>query len=197
VKAKWRGHELGLTLAFVADLVLGGGVEPEQLNTNKPGDMSRFDTDSLRLVVEEGRRQLQVQADTFRHTTDRGQVLLTMSLVVLGFVAATFGSINAVAGLPGIVGLGIWSFSVGSSAMGIAAAASVVVSKAQFRAPDTTQLSGFEPPILRQLAGDYAETVILGETTVAARVTMLRQATRLVCWGAVLAATAFMIAAAA
>jgi hypothetical protein len=70
----------------------------------------------------------------------------------------------------------------------------VIVAKASFAQIDTTQASGWKPPILKQVAGDYADAVKLGEVTVADRVTVFRQATRFLIWGAVLTTAAVLVA---
>jgi hypothetical protein len=77
---------------------------------------------------------------------------------------------------------------------GLEAAAAVIVAKASFAQIDTTQASGWKPPILKQVAGDYADAVKLGEVTVADRVTVFRQATRFLIWGAVLTTAAVLVA---
>ncbi len=56
------------------------------------------------------------------------------------------------------------------------------------------QMTHWPEPVLNQLAADHAESVICGENTVAARVTLFRQAARFVSWGAVLAAASYLIA---
>lgn len=58
-----------------------------------------------------------------------------------------------------------------------------------------TQLSTYSEPILKSLAKDYAETVRLGEITVAARITIYRAGTRYLCWASVAGAAAYVAAA--
>jgi len=195
VKASWHNREIRLTWAFVLAMLFGGAARPTSVNPNRPGDVSKFGEDSLRLLVEEGRRQLQEQTDRFTHATERAQALLTVGIVVLGFVSATFQHANDAWEFFRVAALTLWVLGLALTLVGLAAAAAVIVVQAEFKAVDTTQASTWTPPIDRRLAADYVEAVVLGETTVAARVTVFQQATRLVSWGAVVAAFAFILGA--
>jgi len=199
VKATWTARwnlrrETSLTAAFILALLLGGRVRSDQANPNVPGDMSQFDDVSLLKVVEEGRRQHDQQMRDFRHATDRAQTLLTISLVVLGFIAATLNRVLHAPGARATVALAIWALSILLTVVGVAAAAGVAVVAAEFKKMDTTIVSNFTPPILRELADNYAESVRLGQLTLDDRVTVFRQAVRFVSWGAILSATAFALA---
>jgi len=199
MKATWKrenSHQLRLTPAFVLSLLLGGRVDPESLNPNEPGDIGDLDEPSLNLIVTEGRRQIDSQAERFKHTTDRAQILLTMSLVVVAFVAAIFGHVVHAHGAREIVGLAFWALAALVTIVGVAAAAAVIVVRADFDTIDTTIISNWNDNVLQRLASAYSNAVIVGETTIGARVTAFRVATRLVCWGAILTAVAFVIVAA-
>jgi hypothetical protein len=192
MKVTWNsGRQHRLTTGFILALLFGGGVTPDHTNPNIPGTVHTFDDESLRVVIEEGRRQADRQADTFRHTIDRAQALLTASLVAAGFIGEVLRQITKVKGDRQLVALGFWSASALLVIIGIAAAAATAVVSAEFTTIDTTQISTWEPPVLRELAADYATAVKLGETTLDARVTMFRMATRFVCYGSALGAVAF------
>ncbi|MGZ6609192.1 MAG: hypothetical protein ACXVFI_19245 [Solirubrobacteraceae bacterium] len=195
MKATWKHQKnMNSTVAFVLALLFGGSVSPERLNPNEPADLTALSADSLHLVVEQGRRQLDAQSERFRHVTDRAQTLLTVSLVALAFVAGTLSRINNTHGSQRIVATTVWAVGLLLVLLGIATAAAVIVVRAPFSAVDTTQMTTWSEPVLTQLATDHAKSVILGETTVAARVTLFRQATRFVSWGAVLATATYVIA---
>jgi hypothetical protein len=196
MKASWRGRAgLRLGPAFILALLFGGPVTPSALNLNKPGDASGFDEPSLKLLVEEGRRQLDRQSETYKYATDRAQTLLTVGLVVLGFTAASLNTVTGANDWREAVGLALWTVALALAVLGVAGAASVIVVRGDFEAIDTTHLSTWSSPILARLAEDYAKAVVLGETTVAARITMFRQSTRLVSWAAVVTAVAFLVTA--
>jgi hypothetical protein len=67
--------------------------------------------------------------------------------------------------------------------------------KATFSGVDTTQMTTWDPPVLRQLAKDYASAVRIGEMTVALRVTIFRQAARASALAALVASLAFALSA--
>jgi len=189
--------DLDLTASYVKALLLGGSPGTGTTNPNALSDLGAFDEESLREVVTEGRRQLDHQSESFRHATDRGQLLLTVTLVAIGFEAATFGKITGTSSAGEIVALILWLPGFVVTLLGLAAAGAVVAVKATFDRIDTTQVSGWKPPILRQLAADYASAVRQGEETVADRVTVFRQATRFTVWGSMLASVALVVALAA
>lgn len=91
--------------------------------------------------------------------------------------------------------MGIWCFGALLAVLTTAAAAAVVAVKATFTGVDTTQLTTWDPPILKKLPSDYASAVRKGEITVALRVAALRQATRLSVLAALVAAVAFGLTA--
>lgn len=163
-------------------------------NPNIPGDTCKIDDASLQLIVSQGRWQLDRQQESFRHTTDRAQTLLTVNIVLLGFIAASFHHIAQISGIREIAALLIWAVGTLFVVLGIAATASVITVAADFDTVDTTKVSNFPHPVLRNVADSYAKSVRLGEITVAARVTVFRQAVRFVCWGTLIAALAYVVA---
>jgi len=195
MRAQWDQHrETRLMTAFILALIFGGRVkEVDQEDPIEPIDLSGLDDGSLKLVVEQGRLQLDRQQDTFRHVTDRAQVLLTVSLVAIGFVAGTFSHVDSGNGGREITSLAFWALGTLVILLGVATAASVITVAADFNAIDTRRTSQLVPPILPKLAVEYVKAVRLGESTVAARLTVFRQATRFICWGAIAAACAFAI----
>lgn len=193
MRAKWRSQHLPQTAAYVLALLFGGPVGVPKVNPNQPGDLEQFEPEDLRLVIDEGRRQLADQAVSFRHVTDRGQVLTTVSLAVLAFWAASGRSFSDDT-WTATLGQVLWAGGGVLAIIGVAASASVVVVQATFTAVDTTEITTWEPPVLRRLAADYAGAVVNGENTVASRVTLFRQATRIVVWASVLVASSVALA---
>lgn len=191
---KWT-HDTGVTRGFVWAMLLGGEVKPTHENPNRPGDLSDFDDASLRLLIEEGREQAQRQNERFRHATDRAQILLTVDLALLGFLAALLHHLLGLHGTREIISVVIWAASVAAVVFGTAAATGVVIVAARFGGIDTTIISNMSPPVMRELASSYASSVRIGELTADLRVTAFRQATRITAWGAILAAIAFGVSA--
>jgi len=199
MKASFKGKihtwNMRITWAFILALLVGGDVLPGHTNPNSPGDMQGFDDDALHLVIEEGRAQIDRQNERFRHATDRGQVLLTVDLALLGFMAALLHHLLQLHGKREEIALIVWGVSALLAVIGTATAAAVVAVKATFGGIDTTIVSGMDPPILKKLAEEYAGAVRTGELTADLRVTAFRSATRITVWAGVLAAIAFGISA--
>lgn len=193
MKATWKKRDLRLTAAFILALLFGGSVEPALVNPNQPGELDNRSDDSLRLIVEEGRRQVDAQTARFEHVQGRAQVVLTVSLVALGFVAGVFTAIPSAPDARQVVGWIVWSMGLVLVILSVATAAAIIAVRADFDSVDTTQVSAMDEPLLRALAVDYSAAVRLGEITVAARVTLLRQATRFLAWGSLAAAAAFFV----
>ena len=168
----------------------------ESANPNNPGDVSNFDDDSLQLLIEDGRRQLDDQSDRFKHVCDRALALLTISLAVIGLMATSYPHVLRPSGTRGDVALGLWSAGALFAVLGTLLTAAVAVARADFGAIDATVMSNLSPPIKARLAGEFAKAVMVGETTLAARVTLFRQAVRRVCWAAILLGVAYVVAAA-
>lgn len=186
-------HETGATRAFVWAMLFGGEVKPTHKNPNQPGDICKFDDESLRLLIDEGRTQAERQTERFRHATDRAQILLTVDLAFLGFLAALLHHLLQLSGSREIACIALWAISSAFAVFGTVSAAAVVVVSARFGGIDTTIVSNMEPPVLRELARDYASSVRLGELTADLRVTVFRQTTRITVWAALIAAIAFGI----
>ncbi len=182
-----------LVSSYILALLFGTPVRGLAKNPNVEGDLSGFDEPSLQLVIDEGQRQLAEQSDRFRHTTDRAQLVVTVSLVALPFFVATSDLVRKTHGVTRLVAAGLEVFGGLAIVLGLLASASVVVVKATFSAIDTTQITGWKPPILRELAADYAKTVRVGEETIADRITVFRQATRFLVWGATLTTVAALL----
>lgn len=191
---QWE-HSTGLTRAFILALLLGGEVLPKHDNPNQPADICKFDDQSLQLIVDEGRAQVERQNDRFRSATDRGQILLTVNLALLGFIAALLHHLLQLHGIRETAALAAWGVSATLAILATAAAAAVVVVKGRFGGIDTTKLTTFEPPLLLPLAREYAKAVRTGELTADIRVTAFRSATRLAVYAGMLAAVGFGISA--
>ena len=182
-----------LTPAFILGLVFGGPVKPTLLNPNTPSDMKGFDDADLQLVVDEGRRQLGNQTGAFQHVQGRAQSLLTVCLAVLAFATGAIGRLQKICGARFVIALIVFVMAMSLVILGLALAAAVIVVRADFDQTDTTQITGFDRPLLKSVAADYADVVRIGEITIAARVTLFRMATRYTVWGAVLTAAVYAL----
>lgn len=193
----WRSHErVPPFSAFIASLLFGGQVRVNEINPNRAGAMLGWDEADYEHVIREGRAQLDRQMTRYEHVTSRGQALLTISLLLLGFAAAVLHAIrDETSGQSGSLIALVWVVgTVGSVAAALGAGAIIVV-QGTFTEIETTQISNLTPPVLPKLAADYAGAVIYGENTLAARVAMLRRTTQVLLWSATFVASARIAAA--
>lgn len=188
------GGDGRLVGSFILSLLFDSSPRPGTTNPNTPGELDGFDDESLRLLVDEGRRQIDSQAVRYRHTTDRAQVLVTISLIAIPFWVGVYQLTTKTKGWEHAVSGALWALGGLGILAGLAAAAAVIVAKASFAQIDTTQVSGWKPPVLKGLAADYASAVRMGEVTVADRVTVFRQATRFLIWGVVFTTASVLVA---
>lgn len=192
----WRGFKnVPLFWAFIASLIFSGPVDVPPVNKNTPGNLNDWDEsvhqDSLKLIVQEGRAQLDRQIERLVNVGGRAQVLLGIGLAVLAYGTAVLTDVvTKTRGATGFIVTLIWIVGILSTLSAVLGAGSIMVVRADFNDVDTTQISNREPPILRSLAADYAEAVIEGENTVAARVRLLRTTTRVLLIGASLVTVA-------
>lgn len=193
----WRSHEhVPPFWAFIASLLFGGQVRVDEINPNKPGAMSGWQEADYGHVIREGRAQLDRQMARYEHVTNRGQALLTISLLLLGFSAAVLHGIRGeTAGWTGTLIVVLWVVGTLGSVAAALGAGAIIVVQGTFTEIETTQISHLEPPVLPHLAADYVKAVIYGENTLAARVAMLRRTTQVLLWSATFVAGARIAAA--
>jgi len=195
LRLRWGtlGRTAKLVVSYISGLLFGTSVAKVAQNPNEASDLAEFDDESLHFVIDEGRRQLAEQSDRFRHTTDRGQLVVTVSLAALPFFVAASSLVRRTHGATRWIATALEVCGGVGILLGLLTSASVVVVKATFGAIDTTQITNWTPPILRELAADYASAVRVGEETVADRITVFRQATRFLVWGAILATVTVLL----
>lgn len=169
----WR-HLWGLALP-------GIWVKTVNVHPNEPKSLDKWDEPSLQLVIDEGRRQLDRQGQRFDRIRTTAQLLFTTSLALLVVLAASAHRIlDKEAGTL----VALWIAGLLLVALGMLGAASVLTVNAEFGTIDTAKFTEFENDSLRVLATAYAEQVGIGESTVAARLTVYRDAVWLVLLGA-------------
>jgi len=183
-----------VTLAFVRALLFGGTVQPTTKHPNKVGNLDGFNPKELQIVIDEGRRQLDLANARFEDVQRRAQTLLGIGLATLGFAAGGFGRVqNAGHSIRHTISLYVWILAMVLVLLGVALSAAVVVVKGVFDQTDTPLVTNLERPLQRSLAGVYAEAVRRGEITVADRVTVFRLATRYTLWGAVVTSVVYIV----
>jgi hypothetical protein len=150
--------------------------------TRFEGNLKRFDDADLKLLIEEGRRQLDRQIADVERTKSRAGTLLTISAAEIAVLSA---SANRVFGHGWPVTLA-WAASALFALLAAGGAASLLTAQAQYGRTDTQNDAAGPLPYLRNLARGYAESTSYGEQTVAARVTLLRDGVLLAVTAAIL-----------
>jgi hypothetical protein len=164
-------HNQWVYLVYALSLLTPGRKLPvfgaDQLEAT---DVSGWTAEELKLLIEEGRRQSDRQQVDLTNIRGRAQWLFTVAVAALAALGAGLAS-----GHPGTVETVLWLGGLVLLIYGVAGAASVMVSRADFSAIHTAVLSAQKQPIDRALAQAYARMMAGGENTVATRLTVFRQ----------------------
>lgn len=176
----WR--EWTIYLRHVLALFVPGSAAPvHDADKNVAGNLAGWTSGDLRLLVEEGRRQLDRQNDDLERVRGRSQVLLILGLALGG----TAGSLRGIVSTADHCALWIlWGVALGVIALAILGAAATAVVRADMETIHAAVLSRRPPGILRGLAADYSAIVMTGEKQIATRLTNLRLAVTLLLIGA-------------
>lgn len=167
-------QEASVYLRHVLVLLWPGG-DPGgfTVHPSGPGDVAGWSEDSLRLLVEEGRRQLDRQRSDFDSTQGRAQFLFTAAVALLAVFSSQVGLLRNVSGFL----VASWAAGLLAILLGLLGAAALMSTRGMFGMVDACLLSReTDPPVLQAVAQGYANAVPVGENTVATRVTVLRDA---------------------
>jgi hypothetical protein len=134
------------------------------------GDIERFTNDDLKIIVEEGRRQIDRQLADLEKNRARAATMLTIGLAELAVLAASAQR----AFITGSSATAVWAISFLLVILTIGGAASLLTSSAVLGRLETRQLASGPIPVLREAALGYAHAVGLGEETIRTRITVLR-----------------------
>jgi hypothetical protein len=149
-------------------------------DSNEPGTLQNWSDDDLRLLVDEGRRQVDRQTNDLERIRLRAQVLLALGIALEG-TAGSFQSEVSKADSCWVWALWILALLlIGFSILGAAATAAT---RADLEIIHATALSRYEPNALRHLADDYAAIMPGNESQIATRLINMRLAIILVLVG--------------
>ena len=165
------------------------------VHTGKIGaNIESWGPDDQKLAIEEGRRQIDDQFAQLQHVTTRASVLLTVGLVVIGFLVNRIGGINVTAPswkmvhhLDHSTGIIVAVLILAGTAMafwGTLIMGALIGGRSQLQRTDAIQITNQPGPLLAYLARDYAESIRTGENTNAARLTHLGTGLRWIVSGA-------------
>jgi hypothetical protein len=146
-----------------------------------PGDLKDWSDADFKVLIDEGRRQLDRQRQDLERLQGRSQFLFTTSLALLVVTMALLTGVlkedNEFLTATWVLG----TLMIGVSMFG---AAALFVARAELAAIDAANLSWQEPPIAKTLAEAYSRMMVTGENTLATRLTVYRQAVLLLLLGA-------------
>jgi hypothetical protein len=140
----------------------------------EPGPLEAWDVDDKKLLIEEGRRQLDRQLVDLHQIQARAQIVLTAGLLLTGGLSATLPAITSAPTGRGVGAFLLWVGATIALLFAILGSAAVIVVRVDFRAIDATLLSRVQPPVLDSLAAAYARSVRTGGNTIATRLSVLR-----------------------
>lgn len=126
--------------------------------------------DDHKIVIEEGRRQLDRQLADLEKNKSRAATMLTVGLVEIGVLAAGANRAFAYGPWTSIV----WTVSALLALLALGGAVSLLTSQAIFGRVDTRAIASSPIPLQQQVAIGYAQSVGLGEETIRTRITVLR-----------------------
>jgi acyl dehydratase len=191
-KAKEFRHAQWIYLLHVLGLLAPGKTIPVyHVFPIKAADLGEnWETEDLKLMIEEGRRQFDRQWHHLDVIRGRAQWLFTVTVAVTAALAGALAKTDAgsveqlvlIAGLAGVI-------------YGTAGAAAIMVVKADFTVIATAVLSHQDPPIDKALAASYSRMLNDGANTVATRLTVLRQAVVFSILGGYVGLVAVLVAA--
>lgn len=146
--------------------------------------------DDIAVIVEEGRRQVDRQYADLEKVRGRAGGLLTLCLAELAALSAGANRLFTHAN-PWLITA--WALSVVFVLLSMGGAIALMTAKANFTRIDTAGLALVRHQIRRVAATSYAQIVGLGEQTVAARITVLRDGVLLAIVAAILYAAVWPV----
>lgn len=171
----WARSEILTYLQYIYALLRPGHPVPVfNAHPLEPRAIDSWSIDEKKIIVDEGRRQLDRQAADLDQIRSRAQVIITTG-IALG--AATVALLGKVAGAPidrGLLSFVLWSISLLVVLFSILGATAIVTVRADMGTINTTRLTFCDPPVLDELAMAYARTVRAGGNVISTRLALLR-----------------------
>lgn len=171
-------------------LVLPGRRVPVlEVHPNEPDTIDDWDSDDFKLLIEEGRRQLDRQLRDLERIQNRSQFLFTTALGLLVLAVATA---KQVANRGNVIVFCAWILALGLIVLSILGAAALMTVRSDLGMIDTALATSLPRPVDKALAAAHARAVRPGENTVATRLTVYRDAVYLLIVGAAFFAGAWL-----
>jgi hypothetical protein len=182
---------LGIYAQHVLGLARPGRSVPTYLAPKEfTADLSKWEEEDLKLLIEEGRRQFDAQLDSLERIRGRAQWLFSTALALAAVDAALAAKLFP---HPSGWGLAAWLGSLAFTSWSGLGAAAIITVNAKLVGIAAAPLSRYTPPIQTQLATDYAEILDAGEQTINTRFTLYRQAVVWLILGGYATLAAFLV----
>lgn len=150
----------------------GGNPGQFAVHPGVPGHLGEWSDDDLRLLVEEGRRQLDRQHSDLERIQNRAQFLFTITAGLLALFGSQASRLQEAHG----VLLGLWVVGLLVILLALLGGAALMSAKGEFGGVDACLLSSQASGVLKSVGRGYANSVGAGENTIATRITVLRDA---------------------
>jgi len=167
-------EESGIYARYVLALFWPNKEAPAlEADPNQANEVSDWGEGDLEILVEEGRRQLDRQHEDLERIRGRSQVLLAFGLALEGAIASLQKSVGIA---DNFLVWTLWVLALFVGVWSVLGAGATSVVRADMQMIHAAVLSRRKPPILPDLAEDYAAIVMVGENQLATRLTNLRHA---------------------
>lgn len=181
VTGRWR--EAHLYLRYATAPLRPGARLPVFEEPTKPEWplRSELDVPQLDLIMSEARRQLDRQRADLESLRTRSNALVALCLVELGLLSAGASKVfkHGLLIVP-------WALSVVAVLLALGGAIALVSARADFSGVNIFGLAAAKPPLHRVATKAYVGATSTGDVTIAARVTVFRDAVLLAIVGALL-----------
>lgn len=179
--------EAALYFRTVLGLLAGRHVEPIDVYSYKHPDIAGLNEAQCKLIIDEGRRQLDWQLTQLEQTRARAQFLLTTALAIAAFVVPVLGAAAAECDtLRRVAALTTTILSLVFLVSGVLGAGGVVVAKKVIDVPDVADIAGRKDVNARTVAGEYIGAAKINENTRTSSITTFRDAVLLTLAGSAL-----------
>jgi hypothetical protein len=183
------GRGQWIYLAHIVGLVMPGvGMPVHTVHQIEPAPLGGWPAADLDLMIEEGRRQADRQMTDFDRVGGRAQWLFTVAAAMIVTLASRF-ALHHRSGFH----LALWIVGLAFLTLGVAGAAALMATRADFGQIDTAVFSHVTEPRRRELAVAYSRMLRTGENTIATRITVYRQAIVYVIVGSYVTLIAYLV----
>ena len=156
---------------------------------NKPSNIDHWTDSDYKILIDEGRIQVERQQRDLEQIRARAQFMLTTGLVLLAGLLAVQDRLA-----DHVCAQVFWWLGFSAAVIGVLGLGAVSVSTKTMNMIDAAELTACEPPVEKELAEAYGRMMGLAENTLATELTMFRLDVLAILVGLLLAGLALVIA---